>query len=167
MNDFICLFTWIHQKAAFAFFIPCQIAICPHLTYHNCLYSHHVTCPFFLNGLPICQLTLHKTWNLRSGIKGRKQPGWQDEKEAVGSQTSCFQRKYARHKGDAILPSATQPNQQRRRRTGNAGHPCNGDRGQNRITESRDGKDHAECDEDHGFFTNGLHGTKHTGIQAY
>ena len=47
---------------------------------------------------------------------------------------------------------------------GNAGHPCNGDRGQNRITESRDGKDHAECDEDHGFFTNGLHGTKHTGI---
>ena len=54
-----------------------------------------------------------------------------------------------------------------RRRTGNAGHPCNGDRGQNRITESRDGKDHAECDENHGFFTNGLHGTKHTGIQTH
>ena len=91
----------------------------------------------------------------------------QDEKEAVGSQTSYFQRKYARHKGDAILPSATQPDQQRRRRTGNAGHPRDGDRGQNRITESRDGKDHAECDEDHGFFTNGFHGTKHTGIQTH
>lgn len=37
----------------------------------------------------------------------------------------------------------------------------------NRITESRDGKDHAECDEDHGFFTNGLHGTEHTGIQTH
>ena len=54
-----------------------------------------------------------------------------------------------------------------RSQTGNAGHPCNGDRGQNRITESRDGKDHAECDEDHGFFTNGLHGTEHTGIQTH
>ena len=38
---------------------------------------------------------------------------------------------------------------------------------EDRITESRDGKDHAECDEDHGFFTNGLHGTKHTGIQTH
>ena len=32
---------------------------------------------------------------------------------------------------------------------------------------NRDGKDHAECDEDHGFFTNRLHGTKHTGIQTH
>ena len=51
----------------------------------------------------------HGKWGRRTKTASQTVPRTillcQDEKEAVGSQTSYFQRKYARHKGDAILLS--------------------------------------------------------------
>lgn len=50
----------------------------------------------------------HGKWGRRTKTASQTVPRTillcQDEKEAVGSQTSYFQRKYARHKGDAIPP---------------------------------------------------------------